>query len=75
MAAREGIWIDCFVTPLHGSRLRKANRASSLSERPALVLYHLLSVVNFDAPAFQKGAQFGQVLMVAGFDRAKHVHY
>src|ERR1041384_5395232 len=34
----------------------------------------LLDVVNFDAPAFQQGTQFGQMLMIACLDRAKNVH-
>src|SRR5436189_3459096 len=38
VAAREGIRIDFFTTPLHGSRLRKANRASSRAQVGAIDL-------------------------------------
>ena len=38
VAAREGIRVDFFITPLHGSRLRKANRASSRAKLGAIDL-------------------------------------
>src|SRR4030095_9147816 len=39
-----------------------------------VALYHLFSIVNFYAAAFQYRAQLRQMLVIAGFDRAKNVY-
>src|SRR5947207_7622574 len=65
--------ISAGFTHLHLKRLRKANRASSLSAGPAVAPYHLFRVVGSDAVTLQFSSEFGEMLMVPCLNCAKDV--
>lgn len=81
MATPKGIEVDVSVANLHFKKLRRANRASSLSPRAVCrdctrdapterLGYSLSSVVSFDAVVFELGEEFGEVGVIASFDSA-----